>query len=294
LKKLYSVLTISLLVLFMAACSTTSSNSKGDDEGSQSVLEKAREEGKIVVGFSGEKPYAYEDENGNLTGQSVEVAKAVFKELGIEEVEGVLTKFGSLIPGLQSGQFDVITAGMYITPERCEQVLFGEPEYSIGEALAVQKGNPLDLHSYEDIVNNPDVKVAIMNGAIEIDYLKAMGIDENQFEIVQDIPSNITALESGRVDAITMTGPTLESALATANAKNIERVEDFTQPIIDGESIRGYGAAAFSTTDEDLVAAYNEELAKIKESGQLLDIISEFGFTEADMPGEMTAEQLCN
>jgi len=291
LRKLYSVLTISLLVLVMAACSTTSTGSNG--EGDLSTLEKAKEEGKIVVGFAGEKPYAYEDENGNLTGQSVEVAKAVFKELGIEEVEGVLTKFGSLIPGLQSGKFDVITAGMYITPERYEQVLFGEPEYSIGEALAVQKGNPLDLHSYEDIVNNPDVKIAVMNGAIEMDYLKAMGIDENQFEIVQDIPSNITALESGRVDAITMTGPTLEAALETAKAKNIVRVEDFTQPIIDGEDIRGYGAAAFSTNDEELVADYNEELAKIKESGELLNIVSEFGFTEADLPGDMKAEQLC-
>ncbi len=290
-KKLYSVLFVSLLVLVMSACSTTSTGANGD--GNLSTLDKAKEEGKIVVGFAGEKPYAYEDENGNLTGQSVEVAKAVFKELGIEEVEGVLTKFGSLIPGLQSGKFDVITAGMYITPERCEQVLFGEPEYSIGEALAVQKGNPLDLHSYEDIVNNPDVKVAVMNGAIEIDYLKAMGIDENQFEIVQDIPSNITALESGRVDAITMTGPTLEAALETANAKNIDRVEDFTQPIINGEDIRGYGAAAFSTDDEALVTAYNEELAKIKESGELLDIVSEFGFTEADLPGDMKTEQLC-
>ncbi len=276
-------------MLSLVACSSTSSGSEGD----MSTLEKALEEGKIVVGFSGEVPYAYEDEDGNLTGQSVEVARAVFKELGIEEMEGKLTKFGSLIPGLQSGNFDVVTAGMYITPDRCEQVDFGEPEYSIGEALAVQKGNPLDLHSYEDIVNNPDVKVAIMNGAIEIDYLKAAGISDDQMEIVQDIPSNIAALESGRVDAITMTGPTLESALKTANAKNIDRVEDFTQPTVDGESVRGYGAAAFRIDDDELREAYNEKLQELKDSGELLNIISEFGFTEADLPGDATAEELC-
>ncbi|WP_017754762.1 ectoine/hydroxyectoine ABC transporter substrate-binding protein EhuB [Calidifontibacillus oryziterrae] len=289
-RKLITGLVICLLMLSAVACSTTTPSGS---EGDMSTLERAKEEGKIVVGFSGEVPYAYEDENGNLTGQSVEVARAVFKELGIEEMEGKLTKFGSLIPGLQSETFDVITAGMYITPDRCEQVDFGEPEYSIGEALAVQKGNPLDLHSYEDIVNNPDVKVSIMNGAIEIDYLKAVGIDESQFEIVQDIPSNIAALESGRVDAITMTGPTLEAALATANAKNIDRVDDFIQPTVDGESIRGYGAAAFRIGDDDLKAAYNEALQKLKDSGELLNIISEFGFTEADLPGDMTTEQLC-
>lgn len=276
-------------MLSAVACSSTSSGSEGD----MSTLERAQKDGKIVIGFSGEVPYAYEDDNGNLTGQSVEVARAVFKELGIEEMDGKLTKFSSLIPGLKSGNFDVITAGMYITPDRCEQVDFGEPEYSIGEALAVQKGNPLNLHSYEDIVNNPEVKVALMNGAIEIDYLKAAGIQEGQMEIVQDIPSNIAALESGRVDAITMTGPTLESALATANAKNIDRVEDFTQPTVDGESIRGYGAAAFNPEDDELKNAYNEALQKLKDSGRLLEIISEFGFTEADLPGDMTTEQLC-
>lgn len=288
-RKIYTVLVICLLMLIVGACSSTSSGSEGD----MSTLEKAKKDGKIVVGFSGEVPYAYEDENGNLTGQSVEVARAVFKELGIEEVEGKLTKFGSLIPGLQSGNFDVITSGMYITPDRCKQVDFGEPEYSIGEALAVQKGNPLNLHSYEDIANNPDVKVAIMNGAIEIDYLKAAGVSEDQMEIVQDIPSNIAALESGRVDAITMTGPTMESALATANAKNIDRVDDFIQPTVDGESVRGYGAAGFAVGDDDLREAYNEALQKLKDSGKLLEINSEFGFTEADMPGDMTAMQLC-
>lgn len=288
-KKLFAGLVICLLMLSAVACSSTSSGSEGD----MSTLERAQKDGKIVVGFSGEVPYAYEDENGNLTGQSVEVARAVFKELGIEEIDGKLTKFSSLIPGLKSGNFDVITAGMYITPDRCEQVDFGEPEYSIGEALAVQKGNPLNLHSYEDVVNNPEVKVALMNGAIEIDYLKAAGIQKGQMEIVQDIPSNIAALESGRVDAITMTGPTLESALATANAKNIDRVEDFTQPTVDGESIRGYGAAAFNPEDDDLKKAYNEALQKLKDSGRLLEIISEFGFTEADLPGDMTTEQLC-
>lgn len=288
-KKLFTILSVSLLVIFTAACSTTSSGADDD----MSTLEKAREEGKIVVGFAGENPYAYEDENGNLTGEAVEVSREIFKELGIDEMEGVLTKFGSLIPGLQAGKFDVITAGMYITPDRCKEVAFGEPEYSIGEALAVQKGNPHNLHSYEDIAANPDVKIAVMNGAIEIDYLEAAGVQESQMEIVQDIPSNITSLESGRVDAITMTGPTLEAALATANAKNIDRVEVFTQPVVDGESVRGYGAAAFNPEDEELLAAYNEELAKLKDSGQLLDIISEFGFTEADLPGDATAEELC-
>jgi polar amino acid transport system substrate-binding protein len=277
-----------LSILLLAACSTTSS---GDD--TKSTLEKAKEEGKIVVGFAGENPYAFEDEDGNLTGEAVEVARTIFKNLGIEEMEGKLTKFSSLIPGLKAGKFDVITAGMYITPDRCEEVDFAEPDYTIGESLAVQKGNPNAIHSYEDIANNPDIKVSVMNGAIEIDYMKAAGVKENQMEVVTDIPSNITALESGRVDAITMTGPTLAAALETANAKNIDVVEDFTQPVVDGESVQGYGAAAFNLGDDEIKEAYNKELAALKESGELLNIISEFGFTQTEIPQGVTTAELC-
>lgn len=277
------------ILLMIAGCSTTTS-SRNEDE---STLEKARREGKIVVGFAGEVPYAYEDDNGNLTGEAVEVARRIFQELGIEEMEGKLVKFNSLIPGLKNGTFDVITAGMYITPERCAEVDFANPDYKIGEALAVQKGNPLNLKSYADIAANENVKVAVMNGGIEIDYMKAMGVKESQMEIVQDIPSTVSALTSGRVDAITMTGPTLESALKTVDADNVERVADFEQPIIDGESIIGYGAAAFRKGDDEIREAYNEELARLKESGELLSIISEFGFTENDIPEDITAEELC-
>ncbi|MCU9601684.1 ectoine/hydroxyectoine ABC transporter substrate-binding protein EhuB [Caldibacillus kokeshiiformis] len=276
-----------MFVLIMSGCSFTANNSD------QSTLEKARAEGKIVVGFSGEVPYAYLDENGNLTGESVEVARAIFKRLGIEEIEGKLVKFDSLIPGLQNGSFDVITAGMYITPDRCLSVDFAEPDYTIGESLAVQKGNPKNIHSYEDIANNEDIKVAVMNGAIEIEYLKAVGVKDSQMEIVQDIPSSIAAVENGRADVTTMTGPTLENALKTADADKIEVVEDFEQPVIDGESIRGYGAAAFRIGDDEIREAYNEELQKMKESGELLEIISEFGFTENEIPHGVTTAELC-
>ncbi|MDX1522826.1 MAG: transporter substrate-binding domain-containing protein, partial [Anaerolineae bacterium] len=114
----------------------------------ESTLERIQREGVVRVGFANENPYAFAKPDGTLSGEAVEVARAVFQALGVEEMEGVLTEFGSLIPGLQAGRFDVITAGMYVNPNRCEQILFADPEYQIGEALVVEAGNPLDLHSY--------------------------------------------------------------------------------------------------------------------------------------------------
>lgn len=147
--------------------------------GSDNSLESIQDSGTVEVGFANESPYAYE-EDGELKGAAVDIATAVFAELGVDNVEGKLSDFGELIPGVQAGQFDVVTAGMAINPERCENALFGEPEMVYGEGLVVEAGNPLSIESYEDIADNPDVTVVVMEGATEIEFLKSEGVDDDQ------------------------------------------------------------------------------------------------------------------
>jgi polar amino acid transport system substrate-binding protein len=293
-KKILAVLLSLVLLLTAVACGTSTETKPEGTEApkEETTLEKAKRQGYITVGFANEVPYAYATPDGKLSGEAVEVARAVLKKLGINEMNGVLTEFGSLIPGLKAKRFDMITAGMYVKPERCQEVSFANPEYSIGEGLAVTKGNPLNLNSYEDIKNNANAKIAVMGGAIEVDYLKNVGVQESQIVIVPDQPAAIAALQSGRVDATTMTGPSLQAMLEGAG-QGIERVMDFTQPVIDGKETRGYGASAFRKDDNTLREAFNTELQKMKESGELLEIISPFGFTAQELPGDMTADQLC-
>ncbi|MGG3573604.1 ectoine/hydroxyectoine ABC transporter substrate-binding protein EhuB [Bacillus gobiensis] len=292
-KKWLSGLIIGILCIGLFGCSSSAS-SNGSASGGESTLEKAKKAGSVTVGFANETPYAYQTPDGKLTGEAVEVARAVLKNLGIDEMKGVLTEFGSLIPGLNANRFDIITAGMYITPERCKQVDFANPEYSIGEAIAVKKGNPLNIKNYDDIKNNKDIKVAVMSGAIQSDYLTKYGIDKGQIQFVSDNPSAISALQSGRADVIEMTGPSLQSVLDAAKDGSIERVMDFEQPVIDGKSVRGYGASVFRKADSDFREAFNKELEKMKESGELLEILKKFGFTEQELPGDKTAEALCS
>lgn len=258
------------------------------------TLERAREQGFIRVGFANEAPYAYAQPNGTLTGEAVEVARAVFTRLGIPEMDGVLTEFGSLIPALQARRFDVITAGMYITPTRCEQVAFADPEYSIGEGLLVQAGNPNALTSYEDIAANPDIRVGTGAGWLEYDYMLAVGVSEDQIVTYPDGPSGVAGLMAGRIDAFTGTGPTMTDLLEKARTDQIEVVEGFQDPIIDGEVSRSYGAAAFRLEDAAFRDAYNAELQALKDSGELAEIIAEFGFGPNELPGDVTAAQLCS
>ena len=112
----------------IAGCTSTDT---GSTEGGTS-LESLREAGTVTVGFAGEAPYSFM-EDGELTGATVALHREIFKNLGIENVEGVATDFGALIPGLQAGRFDVVSAGMSILPQRCEQALFSEPEFNYTE-----------------------------------------------------------------------------------------------------------------------------------------------------------------
>lgn len=296
-KKLVSCSLCFLLIFIVVGCTSQSAGSQitASDEKSttqENTLEKAKKQGFVTVGFANENPYAYATPDGKLTGEAVEVARVVLKNLGINEMNGVLTEFGSLIPGLKAKRFDIITAGMFINPERSKEVAFANPEYSIGEAIAVKQGNPHKLHSYQDIAGSKEVKVAVMVGAIENDYLTKSGVAKGQIVTVPDQPSAISALQAGRVDAITMTGPSLQAMLESAKDSKIERVMDFKQPEVDGKSIRGYGAAAFRKEDSAFREAFNLELEKLKKSGQLLEILKPFGFTEQELPGDMTADQL--
>ncbi|MFD1928267.1 ectoine/hydroxyectoine ABC transporter substrate-binding protein EhuB [Sporosarcina siberiensis] len=289
-KKLLLALSIFSVMFLVAACGSDESK----DSGSESVLEKLKKDGKVKVGFANEKPYAYEDEDGELKGAAVEIAIQVLNNLGIDEVEGHLSDFGNLIPGLAAGKFDLITAGMAITPDRCENVNFGEPEIQYGEGLIVATGNPMELRSYKDVAANPDIKIAVMSGATEIDFLIREGVDESQIMKVPDIPASFSAVESGRAHATTGTEMTIKMALESANQDKLEFVNDFTQPEIEGNP--SFGAAAFRIDNDEFREAYNAELAKLKEENKIEDLITPSGFS-AEMnivDPNLTTESICS
>lgn len=287
--KRLGVLVLAGLLVLLAACG--SDNGNGDGAGK---LEALKESGTVTVGFANEAPYAYED-NGELKGAAVDIAQAVFEELGIENMESQLADFSQLIPGVQAGQFDVVTAGMAIQPARCENALFSEPEMQYGEGLVVPVGNPNDIHSYKDIADNPDLTVVVMEGATEIGFLLDEGVSEDQITTASDIPSTFSAVQAGRADATTGTEMTVRMALESFDSDDLEFVESFEQPDIEG--VPSYGAAAFSLDNEELRDAYNEVLAELKENGTVAELLEANGFngeTNFVADGEVTTEQVCN
>ena len=280
-------------ILILGACGN--GGSEESDSGS-SKLDELKESGTVNIGFANEPPYAYENsESGELEGAAIEIAKAVFAEMGIDNVEGHLTDWGELIPGVQAGQYDVITAGMAILPDRCENALFAEPEMQYGEGLVVAAGNPKNIKSYADIADNPDVKVALMEGTTQFDFLDQEGVDPSQIMSVGDIPGQLSAVQSGNADVTAATEATLRAAYESLDSEDVEIVDDFEQPDIEG--IPSFGAAAFNLDDEELRDAYNEALKTLKEDGAIDQILDDAEGFEAESNrvevGGMTTEELC-
>jgi polar amino acid transport system substrate-binding protein len=260
------------------------------DAAASGTLAELQESGSITIGIANEEPYGFQDDDGEITGEAPEVARIVLGELGITEVNAEIVDFGALIGGLQAGQFDMIAAGMYITPDRAEQILFSDPDYCIGEAFAVPEGNPAGLSDFTSVVDNPDVTIAILSGAVEEGYAEIAGVPAEQIELFSDVNAQYDALEAGRVDAVTGTSLTILNQVEGRDG--FESTESFFPLDEDGEEILGCGGFGFRNEDQELRDAFNDELNRLQDEGELLPIIAEFGFAEEDIERaqELTVE----
>ncbi|HEX2298337.1 MAG TPA: transporter substrate-binding domain-containing protein, partial [Pseudonocardiaceae bacterium] len=92
-------------------------------------LERARRSGTIKIGTADERPFGFLARDGRVSGEAPEVARVVFAALGINTVQPVQVGFTSLIAGLVARRYDVVAAGLPITPQRCSQVAFSVPDY---------------------------------------------------------------------------------------------------------------------------------------------------------------------
>ena len=254
------------------------------------LLDRLRDQGTVRLGIAGEIPYAYIDRDGRLTGEAPTVARTIFERLGVPHTQPVPIDFGSLIPGLRSSQFDVIAAGMFINPERCEQVLFSDPDYQVQEALLVPKGNPKKLRTYTDVAR-ARASMGVATGGIEIQYAKSSGVSGGRVQIYNDQLSGLEGIEAGRMDCFAGTSLTLRSLLATGHHPKVEMTEPFI-PVVDGKKQYGAGGYGFRPGETRLVAAFDAELHRMRASGELLRLIEPFGFTRTEST-TLTAKELC-
>jgi polar amino acid transport system substrate-binding protein len=258
------------------------------------TLKEIQDRGYVRIAVANEIPYGFVDPSGAAKGAGPDVVAAIFEKLGIktDDIQWVVTNFSSLIPGLQANRFDMTAAEMAIRPERCQKVIYSEPNSSYGEGLLVADGNPKDVHSYADFAKD-GMKVAIMAGADQLHMLQSLKVPEGNIVTIASNSDAISTVSTGRADAYAATGLTA-SELASKSDK-VAIVKEFKDPVVDGKEVRSWGGFNFNTDSTDLRDAFNKELAAFKKTDEWKKILSDYGFTPADIEGSTakTTEELC-
>lgn len=243
-------------------------------------LDQLLEDGVIRIGYSLEPPYAFLAEDGTVTGESPEVARHIVDRLGIARIEWSLSDFSGLIDGLNSGQFDVIAAGMCITADRQKLVQFSLPTFTARPGLLAATGNPMNLTSYGDLMKRTDAKIAVLSGSVEEARLSSGDPDQPPLVRVPDARSGLQMLQAGAVDGLALTAPTVRwmaRSDATDSTMPIEFKDDSAMASLQG-------AFAFRKTDDQLYHAWNELLVGFVGTDEHLDVVAPFGFTRSDLP----------
>jgi polar amino acid transport system substrate-binding protein len=271
----------------LSACGKTETGGGGGG----GRLAQLRSQGSITVGIAGEEPYGYL-EGGELTGMDPSVQKKIWGNLGIKNVRAQQVEFDGLIPGLAAKRFDVVAAGMFITPERCGQVAFSDPMYCAPDAFLVPTGNPKNITDFKSVAD-AGIKLGVEGGAVEGIYAEDSGVKSSNIVEVPSTRDGLLSLEQGRLGAFGLTSITLKNLLSKNPNAKVELTKPFT-PVVKGKEQLGCGGAVFRKSDNDLREAFNRELAKLKQSGELLKIIQPFGFgPETTPPKDVTTARLC-
>lgn len=106
------------------------------------------EAGKLIMATNATfPPYEYK-EGETIVGIDAEVAKLIADKLGLE-LEIADVEFDSIIPGVQTGKYDMGMAGMTVTDERKKSVNFSDSYAKGVQVVIVKEGS--DIKTKDDL-----------------------------------------------------------------------------------------------------------------------------------------------
>lgn len=179
-----------LAVLMLTAAMAMAVSAKSSDD----LLKTIQERGTIVVGLEGDwAPWSFLDENDELTGYDVEVAKAIAAKLGVE-AQIVPGEWDGLFAGMDAGRYDIVVNGVEMTEEREEKYDFATPYAYIRTALIVRGDND-SISSFEDLKGK---KTANSIASTYMNLAKSYGATCYG---VATLDETLTMVLQGRVDA---------------------------------------------------------------------------------------------
>lgn len=156
---------------------------------------------KIVVGLDDNfPPMGFKDENNEIVGFDIDLAKEATKRLG-REVEFKAIDWSSKEAELKSGRVDVLWNGLDITDKRKENMLFSNPYMDNRQIIFVKKGTT----GITDEKSLAGKTVGTQSAGTAEEYMDKSDFFKKNVKEVKKYPDYVSAfmdLENGRIDAV--------------------------------------------------------------------------------------------
>ncbi len=255
-KKLTSLLATTTLFGALTGCGADKTTTEAKDK-------------VIYVGTQNNyPPFAFADDNDELTGLDIEVIRAVDEKLDGYTFEFYTTTWDSIFLALDSNKVQVVADEVAKTPEREEKYLFTDESYFSAQSVIVVPKGTTDVQSIADLGGKTVGAVSGDTYSTLLEQYNATATGEKidikytesgtPAEFLQD-------LQAGRIDAY-VNDPIMINAVIKKNNLDLEVV---------GEPIVSDNIAMVLKKDdngEELKALIDPILKELKEDGTLDDL----------------------
>jgi len=209
----------------------------------------------------GGAPYQMPDPRNpsKIIGFEVDIAEALAKRMG-RTAKFVQNQWDGLVPGLERGEYDMVIAGLEITPERLAKINFSTPYYYSTLSLTVRH-DETRIRKAEDLTGH---RVGTLKATLAQRYLNEMvNVDvptyDNQLHPYLD-------LMLGRLDAVVLDTPIALYYAYSPQMRNVELT-----------SVKFPIAIGIRKADATLLADVNMALESMKTDGTLKSIYQQWG-----------------
>ena len=250
--------------VFMAAsialCGCSSDNSGSSSEsGVDNSLKKVQDAGKLLLGLDPTfKPMGYTDENDEIVGFDIDVAKEVCKRMGVE-LEAVPINWDTKESDLNAGTIDCIWNGLSVDGKRAEVMLLSEPYMKNDMVFVVKNGS-----GYSTMSDLADKTIAVQNGSTAQTILQESEIGSTC--TVSALATNVEALQQLELDLVDAVF--LDSVVA--NYEIVTGGKDYV--ILDDGLYSEEYAIGFRLGDKKLCDEVEKQLKEMKADGTLGEI----------------------
>lgn len=128
--------------------------------------------GVLRVGVSLFEPWAFKDDQGDLNGFEIQMAKQLARDLGVKPKFSII-EWPELINSLESKKIDIIISGMAITPGRALRVNFSNPYASAGIDLAASLMKTKHIESLDEL-NDPEIIIGVVSNTVPEQIVKKL------------------------------------------------------------------------------------------------------------------------